>query len=380
MELGKKIKQLRFRAGLTQEQLGEKLGVGPQSVSKWENAVAMPDITALPLLAEVFGVSIDDLFDLTAEQRLNRIENRMDMEDDLPMDVFMEYEEFLKSQLSAEEHKKRAVNLIAYLYWHKMDAYSRKARRYAEDAVRMAPNEKVSQWILIKTAGHAVWDWNMANHTAAIDFYRGLVRENPDSWLSYCYLLDNLIADRRADEAEAALKKMAALKDARPVLIEVYRAHIALARFDEPAADRIIEALLAGHPDDSVCLFEAAQYYAAKCDYEKAIACYERSFEKTPRRPRFQDELMGIADIYQIMGDFRKAAETYDRIIDLLKNEWGMTEEVELQNAQEKKPACSPGRSGNNALLKTQKKKRCGREKSRRVYAHVLWTLRHFVL
>ena len=337
MELGKKIKQLRFRAGLTQEQLGEKLGVGPQSVSKWENAVAMPDITALPLLAEVFGVSIDDLFDLTAEQRLNRIENRMDMEDDLPMDVFMEYEEFLKSQLSAEEHKKRAVNLIAYLYWHKMDAYSRKARRYAEDAVRMAPNEKVSQWILIKTAGHAVWDWNMANHTAAIDFYRGLVRENPDSWLSYCYLLDNLIADRRADEAEAALKKMAALKDARPVLIEVYRAHIALARFDEPAADRIIEALLAGHPDDSVCLFEAAQYYAAKCDYEKAIACYERSFEKTPRRPRFQDEVMGIADIYQIMGDFRKAAETYGRIIDLLKNEWGMTEEVELQNAQEKK-------------------------------------------
>ena len=69
MELGKKIRQLRFKAGLTQEQLAERMGVSPQSVSKWENAVAMPDITALPLLAEVFGVSIDDLFDLTAEQR-----------------------------------------------------------------------------------------------------------------------------------------------------------------------------------------------------------------------------------------------------------------------------------------------------------------------
>ena len=72
MELGKKIRQLRFKAGLTQEQLAEKLGVAAQSVSKWENAVAMPDITALPLLAEIFGVSIDDLFDLTTEQRLNR--------------------------------------------------------------------------------------------------------------------------------------------------------------------------------------------------------------------------------------------------------------------------------------------------------------------
>ena len=37
MELGKKIKQLRFKAGLTQEQLAEKLNIGAQSVSKWEN-------------------------------------------------------------------------------------------------------------------------------------------------------------------------------------------------------------------------------------------------------------------------------------------------------------------------------------------------------
>ena len=41
----------------------------------------MPDITALPLLAEAFGVSIDELFDLSAEQRLNRIENRLYAED-----------------------------------------------------------------------------------------------------------------------------------------------------------------------------------------------------------------------------------------------------------------------------------------------------------
>ena len=34
MELGKKIRALRFKAGLTQEQLGEKLGVGAQAVSK----------------------------------------------------------------------------------------------------------------------------------------------------------------------------------------------------------------------------------------------------------------------------------------------------------------------------------------------------------
>ena len=337
MELGKKIRQLRFKAGMTQEQLAEKLGIGPQAVSKWENAAAMPDITTLPLLAEIFGVSIDDLFDLTTEQRFNRIENRMDAEEELPQDVFWEYEEFLKEQLASEQNKKRATELIAYLYWHRMETYARKVRRYAREAVRLSPDEKGCQWMLQKAEGHAAWDWNIANHTDAVDFYRELVRENPESRMSYAYLLDNLIADRRADEAEEVLERMRRLPDTRPVINQVYRAHIALARFDEPTADRIIEELVGAHGEDPVCLFEAAQYYAGKCDYEKAIAYYERSFENEPRRPRFQDELMGIADIYQIMGEYRKAAETYDRIIDLLENEWGMTEEAELQHAKNEK-------------------------------------------
>ena len=117
----------------------------------------------------------------------------------------------------------------------------------------------------------------------------------------------------------------------------VYRAYIALARFDEPAADRIIEDLLTEQPENDGVLFEAAQYYAAKCNYEKAIVCYERAFAADPRRPRFQDALMGIADIYEIMGDYANAAKTYDRILDLLEHEWGLTEEVELQVAKQEK-------------------------------------------
>ena len=337
MELGKKIKQQRFKAGLTQEQLAEKMGVGAQAVSKWETGAAMPDITALPLLAEVFGVSIDELFDLSAEQRLNRIENRMDLEAELPQDVFWEYEEYLKTKLADAEHRTRATELLAMLYWHRMETYASKASRCAQDAVRRSPGKKGCQWILQKAAGHAAWDWNISNHSAAVNFYRALVRENPDCELPYLYLLDNLLADRRGDEAERVLDRLRRLKDARPVICEVYRAHIALARFDEASADRIIEELVAAHGDEFICLFEAAQYYAGKCNYEKAIAYYERSFEQQPRHPRFQDELMGIAAIYEIMGDFRRAAETYDRIIELLENEWGMTEETELQHARNEK-------------------------------------------
>ncbi|MBO4325781.1 MAG: helix-turn-helix domain-containing protein [Clostridia bacterium] len=329
MEMGKKIKQLRFKAGLTQEQLAEKLGIGPQSVSKWENSVAMPDITTLPLLAEIFGVTIDDLFDLTTEQRFNRIENRMDAEEELPQDVFWEYEEFLKGQLEAEKHKKRATELIAYLYWHRMNAEAKKAARYAKEAIRQAPGEKCCQWILNKADNHAVWDWNLSNHTRAVNFYREVVEADPDVALPYMYLLDNLIADHRADEAEYWLARYSKLEKAHPVMKTVYRAYIALARFDEPAADKIIEDLLAGSPDNDAVLFEAAQYYASKCSYDKAIDCYERAFAADRRRPRFQDALMGIADICEIRGDYANAAKTYDRIIDLLENEWGLTEETD---------------------------------------------------
>ena len=329
MEIGKKIKQLRFKAGITQEQLAEKLGIGAQSVSKWENSLTMPDITALPLIAEIFGVSIDDLFDLTTEQRFNRIENRLDAEEELPQDIFWEYEEFLKGQLSSEQYKKRATELIAYLYWHGMNAYGQKAATYAKDSIMKNPGEKCCQWILNKTENHAVWDWNLANHTKAINFYLDVVKANPDTALPYMYLIDNFIADHRADDAEYWLNRYSKLEKTNPVMQKVYCAQIALARFDEKTADGIMEKLLCDNPKNDAVLFEAAQYYAAKCNYKKAIECYERAFEADSRRPRFTDALMGIADIYEITADYASAAKTYDRIIELFTNEWGLTEETD---------------------------------------------------
>ena len=61
--IGNKIKQLRQRRNLTQEDLGEALGVSFQAVSKWENNIALPDIALVPTIARYFGVSIDELFD-----------------------------------------------------------------------------------------------------------------------------------------------------------------------------------------------------------------------------------------------------------------------------------------------------------------------------
>ena len=62
MNIGGNIKRLRQRHNLTQDQVAEKLCVSYQAVSKWENNINAPDISLLPEIANLFGVSIDTLF------------------------------------------------------------------------------------------------------------------------------------------------------------------------------------------------------------------------------------------------------------------------------------------------------------------------------
>ena len=55
------IKRLRKNADLTQEELARAIGMSAQSVSKWEHQICCPDITLLPALARVLGVSLEYL-------------------------------------------------------------------------------------------------------------------------------------------------------------------------------------------------------------------------------------------------------------------------------------------------------------------------------
>ena len=142
MKIGNKIRQMRNKAGLTQEQLAEKLGVSAQSVSKWENEISMPDITLLPDIAEVFGVSLDELFDLTTEQKVKRIVNRIEIEEELSAQTFSEYDEFLKGQLGVSENKLTALSLLAHLYHHRMEADSLRVSKYAREAILLDPAKK----------------------------------------------------------------------------------------------------------------------------------------------------------------------------------------------------------------------------------------------
>ena len=65
--VGQVIATLRKEKGWTQVELAEKLGVTDKAVSKWERDLSCPDINSLPTLAEILGVSVEELMQIKKE-------------------------------------------------------------------------------------------------------------------------------------------------------------------------------------------------------------------------------------------------------------------------------------------------------------------------
>lgn len=85
LTLGKRIAMLRRQKELRQEDLAQMLEVSPQAVSKWENDQTCPDITLLPRLAEILGVTVDELLSGKTEVqpavKLESVQQRKDIKD-----------------------------------------------------------------------------------------------------------------------------------------------------------------------------------------------------------------------------------------------------------------------------------------------------------
>lgn len=65
--MGKVIAAKRRELGMTQLDLAEKMGVTDKAVSKWERELSCPDVSSLPRLAEILGMSVDELMQIKTE-------------------------------------------------------------------------------------------------------------------------------------------------------------------------------------------------------------------------------------------------------------------------------------------------------------------------
>ena len=68
MEIGRKLKEVRMKSNLTQEQVAEKLFVSRQTISNWENEKSYPDIISIIKLSDLYSISLDEL--LKGDQKM----------------------------------------------------------------------------------------------------------------------------------------------------------------------------------------------------------------------------------------------------------------------------------------------------------------------
>ena len=87
--IGSRIAKWRKEKGMTQEDLAVKLGVSSQAVSKWENDVSCPDISLLPQLVRLLGVTADELLTGKSDEVKLVPENKRKSLDELTLRIYV---------------------------------------------------------------------------------------------------------------------------------------------------------------------------------------------------------------------------------------------------------------------------------------------------
>lgn len=338
MNLHKQIRANRLRLNMTQEKLAEKLNVTAQAVSKWESGSGLPDITLLPELAAVFGVTIDELFETSEEMQLNRIEAMVEKETMLSRSDFDYAVSCLEGLCHKAEHKGRCLTLLADLHLHRSNGYAEKAAEYAKQALDITPDSHANHGILFHACHGALGDWCCTNHTRLIDYYKAFTKKHPTHLPGYMWLADNLIADGRLDEAKNTIEAMKNVK-------ETYHYPMYLALISEKqGATELSKAywleMISKYANNSFAWFTYADDLVKHAKYEEAIAAFEKSLELA-EKPRMTDALDSIAQIQILLGNKQEAIHAYQRMLQIMKEEWQLTEgetvEGYLQNIEQLK-------------------------------------------
>jgi len=322
MEIGNQIKQLRLRRGITQEAMAQHFGLSPQAISKWERGTAAPDIELLPLLSAYFGVTIDELFALSDDVRMERIQNMIwDVRYLNPADVENE-RNFLLEKARREPDNGRPHELLADMENHLAREHRALAAEYAMEALRRDPELRVAHSELVQAMDGKCADWCASNHNALIRWYKEYVRKHPDNRRAILWLMDQLIDDNRLKEASEYCDRFAGLDNTYRV--DMYRGLIAWQGGQRELAAEIWETMCTRHPEEWGLWLNMADVMARSGEYETAKAYYRRSLTLTPV-PRVVDALESIAQVCEIQGDFAGAVTALEEELELMDTDWHFT-------------------------------------------------------
>ena len=322
MEIGNQIKALRLRRGITQEALAQHLGVTAQAVSKWERGAATPDIGMLPDISAYFGVTIDELFALSDETRMDRIQNMLWDIRFIPQADVDSAREFLLEKARREPENGRPHELLADMESHLAREHMEKAEEYAKEALRRDPGLRDAHSELNMAMGGYNPDWNGCNHYLQIAYYQEFVQKHPDNWRGCLWLMDQLIDDYRLEEAEHYCDLFAKIN--QTYRVPLYRGMIAWQRGERDAAFAIWADMERVFPDEWCVYHNIADYLIRAGRGEEAESYYRRAID-VQKVPRFVDPIEALAQYYEIRGDYGAAIQTLQEELRIFETEWNFT-------------------------------------------------------
>lgn len=322
MEIGNQIKALRQRKGVTQEALAEHLGVTAQAVSKWERNAASPDIALLPPLSAYFGVTIDELFSLSDDTRMERIQNMLWDERYLSPADADNVRTFLLEKAHREPGNGDPHALLAQMENHIARGHHALAEEYAKEAIRRDHTIKMAHSELTEAMGGICGDWHTQSHHALIEYYKDYIRLHPKHISGYLWLMEQLIDAGRLNEAAEYCEQMA--RHDNSFRTPFYRGYIAQRRGDEQEARRHFDTMLRDHGDEWVVWMSMGDVYARMGRYEESKECY-RKYLSLQQPPRYTDGCTAIAQICEIQGDHAGAIAAIREEIAILESDWDTT-------------------------------------------------------
>lgn len=323
MDIGNQIKALRLRRGVTQEAMAQHFGITAQAISKWECGSSVPDIGMLPALSAYFGVSIDELFALSDEIRMERIQNMLwDVRFLNPADVENE-RQFLLDKARREPNNGDPHCMLAQLELHLAKEHNIRAEEYALEIMNRENGAGIGCVYLARAMGGDRVDPRHNTHNALISHYKECLTKHPDEIQVYAGLITQLIDDHRLAEAKRYCDEMEA-KHGSGHFVTVHKAKLAIAMGDLEAARTMWEELDAKYPDDWNIQHWIGDLMTLAGEYAAAKTHYKRSIELLPT-PRYCDPIDSLAQACEMDGDITGAIAARRFELEVCEKDWDST-------------------------------------------------------
>ena len=324
MEIGKQIKIMRQKRGITQEAMSQHFGITPQAVSKWERGVATPDISILPDISAYFGVTIDELFAISDDTRMERIQNMLWDDRYYDPKEVEDIRKFLLDKGRRETENGEVYALLAEMENHLAGEHHEKAEEYAKEALRREPGHRKAHSELNVAMGGMCPDWNGCNHYLQVKYYQEYIQQNPEDWRAYMWLMDQLIDDYRLDEAEVYLDGFSQINNT--YRIALYRGQIAWQRGEREQAFQIWKQMESENPDEWCIYHNIADYLVRSGRYDDGMAYYRKALD-VQNTPPLVDPLQAMAQLCEIRGDISGAIAARKEEADIIENQWKISGE-----------------------------------------------------